>query len=89
MPDGSTLYLSNESTQALDIVDTKTLKVRKSIPLSGRPNNVAIHNSAFAAADGRRFGGPAPPGLYRFRVTDGMETSVVIGEVEEDVLLFF
>ena len=42
-PDGSRLYLSNESTHALDIVDTKTLEVRKSIPLSGRPNNVAIH----------------------------------------------
>ena len=38
------------------------------------------HNSAFAAADGRRLGGPAPRGLYRFRVTDVTETSVVIGE---------
>ena len=47
------------------------------------------HNSAFAADDGRRLGGPAPRGLYRFRVTDVTETSVVIGEVEEDVLLFF
>lgn len=47
------------------------------------------HNSAFAAADGRRLGGPAPRGLYRFRVTGVTETSVVIGEVEEDVLLFF
>ena len=44
-PDGSRLYLSNESTHALDVVDTKTLKVRKSIPLSGRPNNVAIHEN--------------------------------------------
>ena len=44
-PDGSRLYLSNESTHALDVVDTKTLEVRKSIPLSGRPNNVAIHEN--------------------------------------------
>ena len=44
-PDGSRLYLSNESTHALDIVDTKTLEVRTSIPLSGRPNNVAIHEN--------------------------------------------
>ena len=44
-PDGSRLYLSNESTHALDVVDTKTLKVRTSIPLSGRPNNVAIHEN--------------------------------------------
>ena len=42
-PDGSRLYLSNESTDTLDIVDTTTLKVTDSIPLSGRPNNVAIH----------------------------------------------
>ena len=44
-PDGSRLYLSNESTDTLDIVDTKTLKVTNSIPLSGRPNNVAIHEN--------------------------------------------
>ena len=44
-PDGKRLYLTNESTHALDIVDTKTLKVRKSVPLSGRPNNVAIHGN--------------------------------------------
>ena len=43
-PDGSTLYLTNESTEMLDIVDVKTLKVTNSIPLSGRPNNLAIHN---------------------------------------------
>ena len=42
-PDGNTLYLTNESTDMLDIVDVKTLKVTNSIPLSGRPNNVAIH----------------------------------------------
>ena len=45
-PDGSRLYLSNESTNTLDIVDTKTLAVTKKIPLSpGRPNNVAIHEN--------------------------------------------
>jgi YVTN family beta-propeller protein len=49
-PDGSRLYLSNESTDTLDIADVKTLKIRKKIPLSpnGRPNNVAIRK------DGRR-----------------------------------
>ena len=36
-PDGSRLYLSNESTETLDIVDTKTLKVRKQIPLRRSP----------------------------------------------------
>jgi YVTN family beta-propeller protein len=49
-PDGSRFYLSNESTDSLDIVDTKTLRIRKKIPLTtpGRPNNVAIRK------DGRR-----------------------------------
>ncbi len=44
-PDGSRLYLSNESTETLDIVDVKTLEVTSSIPLSGRPNNLAIHKN--------------------------------------------
>ena len=41
-PDGSTLYFSNEVEHTLDIVPTKTLRVSKQIPLTGRPNNVAI-----------------------------------------------
>lgn len=47
------------------------------------------HNSTFATADGGRLGGPAPRGLYQFRVTGMSGTHVEIGEVEEDVLLFF
>jgi len=44
-PDGSRLYLSNESTHTLDIVDTKTLRITKKIPLTGRPNNLSIHKN--------------------------------------------
>ncbi len=47
-PDGSRLYLSNESTATLDIVDVATLRIAKKIPLTGAPNNVAIRK------DGRR-----------------------------------
>ena len=47
------------------------------------------HNSTFTTADGARLGGPAPRGLYQFRVTGVSDTHVEIGEVEEDVLLFF
>lgn len=49
-PDGSRFYLTNESTETLDIVDMKTLKIRKKIALTplGRPNNIAIRK------DGRR-----------------------------------
>ena len=46
------------------------------------------HNSTFAADTGERLGGPAPRGLYRFRVTKVSDVAVEIGEVEEDVLLF-
>jgi YVTN family beta-propeller protein len=47
-PDGSRLYLSNESTTTLDFVDVKTLRITKKVPLTGYPNNVAIRK------DGRR-----------------------------------
>jgi YVTN family beta-propeller protein len=47
-PDGSRFYISNEANHTLDVVDGRTLKVTKSISLSGRPNNVAV------GRDGRR-----------------------------------
>src|ERR1700733_1586896 len=47
-PDGSRYYISNEGERTLDVVDQKTLKVTRSIPLSGHPNNIAI------SKDGRR-----------------------------------
>ena len=47
-PDGSRYYISNEGKSTLDIVDRKSLKVTKSIPLTGHPNNIGI------SKDGRR-----------------------------------
>src|SRR5262249_4688091 len=47
-PDGSCYYFSNEAESTLDVVDRKTLKVTRRIPLSGHPNNIAI------GKDGRR-----------------------------------
>jgi YVTN family beta-propeller protein len=47
-PDGSQLYFSNEVLHSLDIVDARTLRVKRRIPLSGRPNNVSI------SKDGRK-----------------------------------
>src|SRR5436853_1612068 len=47
-PDGSRIYISDEALSTLDVVDAKTLKVIKQVPLSGHPNNVAV------ARDGRR-----------------------------------
>jgi YVTN family beta-propeller protein len=47
-PDGSRLYVTNESEHTVDVVDAKTLMVTTQIPLSGGPNNIAI------SQDGRR-----------------------------------
>ena len=43
-PDGTRIYVTNESLTTLDVVDTTTLQVSKRIPLSGRPNNVDVGN---------------------------------------------
>ena len=45
------------------------------------------HHSAFHGVDGNKINGPTHRGLYRFRVTDVSEGAVVIGEVEEALLL--
>jgi YVTN family beta-propeller protein len=47
-PDGSRYYISNEGDKTLEVVDQKSLKVTRSIPLSGHPNNISI------SKDGRR-----------------------------------
>src|SRR5260370_37015621 len=47
-PDGSRIYVSDEAESSLDVVDSKTLKVIKRIPLTGHPNNMAV------GKDGRR-----------------------------------
>ena len=44
-PDGSRLYLSDEALDTVDVVDTKTMRITKRIPLTGRPNNIAIHKN--------------------------------------------
>jgi YVTN family beta-propeller protein len=47
-PDGSRMYVTNESMHTLDFVDMKSLKVTRQVKLSGRPNNLSI------SKDGRR-----------------------------------
>src|ERR1700693_5878886 len=47
-PDGTRYYVSNEGRSTLDVVDTKTLHITRSIPLSGHPNNIGI------SKDGKR-----------------------------------
>jgi YVTN family beta-propeller protein len=47
-PDGTRIYISDESQSTLDVTDAKSLQVVKKIPLSGHPNNIAV------SPDGRR-----------------------------------
>ncbi len=46
-PDGSRVYVSNESTSTLDVFDQKSGKLLKKVVLSNHPNNIAV------AKDGR------------------------------------
>jgi YVTN family beta-propeller protein len=41
-PDGSRIYVSEQATNTLTVVDGKTLQVTKRIPLSGNPNLIDI-----------------------------------------------
>jgi YVTN family beta-propeller protein len=57
-PDGERVYVSDESLKTLDVVDARSLKVIKRIPLSGRPNNVDVaRNGAYVYVGIRQ-----PPG---------------------------
>jgi YVTN family beta-propeller protein len=41
-PDGTRIYVSVEGNNTFAVVDAKTLAIIKSIPLSGRPNNITV-----------------------------------------------
>ena len=41
-PDGKRIYLTEESTRSMVAVDAVSLKIIKKVPLSGRPNNLAV-----------------------------------------------
>jgi len=41
-PDAQRIYITDEPLKSLDVVDAKTLKIIKKIPLSGRPNNLMV-----------------------------------------------
>jgi len=73
-PDGSRFYFTNEANETLDVVDANTLSVTKSIPLSGRPNNVTI------SRDGRRVyvAIVAPPGAVDVIDTPSLELDKTI-----------
>ena len=74
------------------VADPKTLppEVQNEIgqPFANQVYVCPCHNSTFKAEDGGRLAGPAPRGLYRFRVTNVSAAAVEIAEVEEDVLIF-
>jgi DNA-binding beta-propeller fold protein YncE len=41
-PGGARIYVTNESLRTLDVVEGKGFPVTKRVPLSGRPNNLAV-----------------------------------------------
>lgn len=41
-PDGARMYLSNEVRHTLDVVEMPAMTIAARVPLSGRPNNVAV-----------------------------------------------
>jgi YVTN family beta-propeller protein len=46
-PDGTRVYISDESLHTLDVVERKSARILKRIALSGRPNNIAVtHDGA-------------------------------------------
>ena len=47
-PDGTRIYVSVEGNNSFAVVDAKTLAIIKSIPLTGRPNNITV------SKDGRK-----------------------------------
>jgi YVTN family beta-propeller protein len=47
-PDGTRFYFTNESRETVDVVDSSTLAIIARVPLSGRPNNIAV------SKDGKR-----------------------------------
>jgi YVTN family beta-propeller protein len=57
-PDGSRIYVSNEADSTLDVLD-RSGKVLKKIPLSDRPNNIAITSDGSRVAVAIRGGAGA------------------------------
>ena len=61
-PDGLYYYCANEREHTVDVFDTKTLKLIEQIPLSQRPNKVAVnkkHRKIYAGIS-RRSASPGP-----------------------------
>jgi DNA-binding beta-propeller fold protein YncE len=64
-PDGLFYYCANEQDKTVDVFDTKTLGLVKQIPLSERPNKIAVnkkHRKIYAAIVART-AKPAAPGV--------------------------
>jgi YVTN family beta-propeller protein len=58
-PDGSRIYVTNESLMTVDVVDVPSLSVIKRIPLTGPPNNIAVRKDGqrvYAAITGANGG---------------------------------
>ena len=64
-PDGLYYYCSNEMEHTVDVFDTKTLELVQQIPLSERPNKIAVNKKhrKIYAGNIRRSANPLGPGV--------------------------
>lgn len=67
---------------------TAVVKAEIGRPLEHSVYLCPCHDSTFRAEDGERIIGPAPRGLYLFKVTNVSDSAIEIAEVEEDMLIF-
>lgn len=67
--DGTRIYVSSEAQRSVMVVDARTMEIIKTIPLSARPNNIAL------TPDGRKLyvGIIVPPGAVDVIDTQRME----------------
>ncbi|MBI4905594.1 MAG: YncE family protein [Acidobacteria bacterium] len=79
-PGGERIYVTNEARTTLDVVESKTLAVSKRIPLSGRPNNVAVGNDGRFVYVGIRQGSGAVD-VIDTRALTNMKSVPVKGEI--------
>ena len=82
-PDGRYYYCANEQHKTVDVFDTKTLTLVEQIPLSERPNKIAVnkkHRKIYAGIV-RRTAKPLGPGFKR---RDGDSMAAVVDVIDID-----
>ena len=80
-PDGLYYYCANEQDKTVDVFDTKTLQLVQQIPLSERPNKIAVnkkHRKIYAAIVSRTAKVAGPD----FKPRDGSSLPAVVDVID-------